>query len=68
MNLEYYYWYFKSALPKRLCEEIIQYGNSQTEKILTGGATENDEISDEERKKLRKKKIKYCLVRRKLAL
>ena len=57
MNLEYYYWYFKSALPKRLCEEIIQYGNSQTEKIaLTGGANPNDEISDEERKKIEVKR------------
>jgi PKHD-type hydroxylase len=57
MNLEYYYWYFKSALPKRLCDEIIQYGNSQrTRMALTGGATEPDEVSDVEKKKIENKR------------
>ncbi len=53
MNLEYYYWFFKSVIPKRLCEEIIQYGNSKTEiTALTGDKTEDDEISNEEIKKI----------------
>ena len=26
MNLQNYYWYFESALPSRLCDDIIKYG------------------------------------------
>jgi PKHD-type hydroxylase len=37
MNLYNYYYYFKSALTPRLCDEIIKYGNKQQEQIaLTG--------------------------------
>ena len=37
MNLEYYYWYFQSAIPPKICDDIIEYGKSQQEQIaLTG--------------------------------
>ena len=26
MNLKNYYWYFKSVIPKRICDEISKYG------------------------------------------
>ena len=26
MNLEYYYWYFKSVIPPRICDDIVRYG------------------------------------------
>ena len=26
MNLQNYYWYFESALPSRLCDDIVKYG------------------------------------------
>ena len=40
MNLQNYYWYFKSALTPRFCDELIKYGNQQQEQIaLTGGQT-----------------------------
>ena len=26
MNLQYYYWFFKSAIPPRICDDIIRYG------------------------------------------
>jgi hypothetical protein len=40
MNLTNYYWYFKSAIPERVCDDIIKYGNAQREQIaLTGGQT-----------------------------
>ena len=38
MNLSNYYWYFTSAIPPRLCDEIIKHGLSKTEEMaITGG-------------------------------
>jgi hypothetical protein len=40
MLLSNYYWYFQSAIPKKICDEIIEYGKSQKKKqlqALTGG-------------------------------
>ena len=49
MNLTNYYWYFKSAVPKRICDELVRYGNQlKNQMALTGG------LSD---KKLKKKDI-----------
>jgi hypothetical protein len=28
MNLTNYYWYFQSAVPARICDEIVKYGKS----------------------------------------
>ena len=33
MNLFNYYWYFKSALTPRFCDDVIEYANSQKEVI-----------------------------------
>ena len=33
MNLDNYYWYFKSALTPRFCEEVIQHGLAQKENL-----------------------------------
>ena len=27
MNLKDYYYYFKSAIPERICDDIVKYGN-----------------------------------------
>ena len=36
MNLKYYYWFWKNALPRRLCDDIIQYGlRNKKEKGIT---------------------------------
>ena len=38
MNISNYYWYFKSALSPRFCNEVIAYANQQKEVMaLTGG-------------------------------
>ena len=38
MNLSNYFWYFKSALTPRFCDEVIKYALSQKETMaLTGG-------------------------------
>ena len=31
MNLEYYYWYFQSVIPPKICDDIIEYGKSKQE-------------------------------------
>ena len=38
MNISNYYWYFKSALTPRFCDEVIKYANNQKEVMArTGG-------------------------------
>lgn len=38
MNLEHYYWYFKEAVPARICDDIVKYGKSIKDQMaLTGG-------------------------------
>ena len=39
MNLQNYYFYFKSALTPRFCDELIKYGKSKSDELaLTGNA------------------------------
>ena len=60
MNLEYYYWYFQSAIPPKICDDIIKYGLTQKEQLaLTGGLTEKKEeekLTEKELKDLSKKR------------
>ena len=38
MNIENYYWYFQSAIPNRICDDIARYGKQlQDEMAVTGG-------------------------------
>ena len=46
MNLEYYYWYFQSVIPPKICDDIIEYGKSQQEQIALTG--EHDPEKDSE--------------------
>ena len=51
MNLTNYYWYFKSAIPENICDDIVKYGHQlQDQMAVTGG------FSDVE--KLNKKQLK----------
>ena len=34
MNISNYYWYFKSALTPRFCDDVIAYANKQKEVIV----------------------------------
>ena len=52
MNLTNYYWYFQSAVPSRICDEIVKYGKSLSDQMaLTGGLGADP-------KKLNKKQVK----------
>ncbi len=56
MNLINYYWYFQSAIPIRICDEIVKYGQQlQDEMAVTGGFGN---------KKLNKKQIKDLKTKR----
>ena len=49
MNLTHYYWYFKSALTPRFCDEVIKYANEQKEVMaLTGGYGERKKLNKTE--------------------
>jgi PKHD-type hydroxylase len=47
MNLTNYYWYFKSALPPLLCDNIIKYALAHSDKIGTTGDFENKILDNE---------------------
>ena len=56
MNLTNYYWYFQSAIPIRICDEIVRYGQQlQDEMAVTGGFGEQ---------KLNEKQIKDLKTKR----
>ena len=38
MNLTNYYWYFKSAIPERICDDIVKYGHQLQDQMATMGA------------------------------
>jgi len=55
MNLNNYYYYFKKAIPERICDEIIKHGNQQREELaVIGGFTKNKNLTKEEEKILKK--------------
>jgi|TARA_R100000995_G_scaffold61764_1_gene31562 PKHD-type hydroxylase len=38
MNLQNYYWYFKSVIPKRICDDIVRYGHQMQDQLgIVGG-------------------------------
>ena len=56
MNLEYYYWYFQSAIPPKICDDIIEYGKSQQEQIALTGDYDPNTIGEKDIKDVSKKR------------
>ena len=57
MNLKYYYWYFTSAVPPKICDDILEHGNSLEKEIaITGHENRNKPPSKEELKNIQKKR------------
>ena len=56
MNLEYYYWYFQSAIPPKICDDIIEYGKSQQEQIALTGDYDPKKVSEDDIKDVSKKR------------
>ena len=57
MNLTNYYWYFQSAIPARICDEIIRYGKQRKDQVaVTGGFSESKKLNPQQVKDLKKKR------------
>ena len=57
MNLKNYYWYFQSAIPQHICDDIVKYGYQlQDQLAVTGLRTNKKELNKKELKDLKKKR------------
>ena len=64
MNLSNYYWYFKSAIPPRICDMIVKYGKEEKQKeimAITGGYGRDRDFN---KQPLSKKEIKNLKTKR----
>ena len=58
MNISNYYWYFKSAIPPRICDMIVKYGKAEKQRetvAITGGFGRDRNL---DKQPLNKKEIK----------
>ena len=56
MNISNYYWYFKSAVPSKICDDIIKYGLSQTETMARTGGYGDKKLSEQEIKDMKRRR------------
>jgi PKHD-type hydroxylase len=56
MNISNYYWHFTSAIPSKLCDDIIKYGLSKSETMALTGTYDNKKISKDEINNLKLKR------------
>ena len=57
MNLKWYYWYFQSVVPEKICDDIIEYGLSQkSQTAITGSGISKEPPTKEELKNIQKKR------------
>ena len=56
MNLIHYYWYFKSIIPERICNDIVKYGHQMQDQMAVTGGYENKKLNKKQVKDLKKKR------------
>ena len=57
MNLTNYYWYFQSAIPERICDDIVKYGHQlQHQMAVTGGYGDGKKLNQKQIKDLKTKR------------
>ena len=56
MNLSNYFWYFKSALTPRFCDEVIKYALQQQDGIARTGGFDKPKLSKEDVKNIQRKR------------
>jgi PKHD-type hydroxylase len=57
MNLANYYWYFQSAIPSRICDDIVKYGQQlQDQMAVTGGYSHGKKLNQKQIKDLKTKR------------
>ena len=57
MNLLNYYWWFKSVIPERICDDIVKYGHQIKDQMAVTGGYGNKKLNQKEIKDLKKKEI-----------
>src|SRR6056300_951913 len=55
MNLTNYYWYFKSAIPERICDDIVKYGHQMQDQMAVTGGYGDKKLNAKQVKDLKKK-------------
>jgi PKHD-type hydroxylase len=56
MNISNYYWYFKSAIPPKICDDIIKYGLTQAETMARTGEYGDKELTKNQIKDMKRKR------------
>ena len=56
MNISNYYWYFKSALPPKICDDIIKYGLTKSETMARTGGYGDKKLSKQEIKDMKRRR------------
>ncbi len=56
MNLSNYYWYFTSAIPPKICDDIIKYGLSQAETMARTDGYGDKELTKDQIKNMQRKR------------
>ena len=56
MNISNYYWYFTSAIPPKICDDIIKYGLSKSESMARTGGYGDRKLTYDEIKDMKKKR------------
>ena len=56
MNLTNYYWYFKSAIPERICDDIVKYGHQLQDQMAVTGGLGGRKLNKKEVQDLKKKR------------
>ena len=54
MNISNYYWFFKSALTPRFCDDVIDYANQQKEVMARTGGYGDREVNKEDVKNIQR--------------
>jgi|TARA_R110000796_G_scaffold110014_1_gene221511 PKHD-type hydroxylase len=54
MNLQNYYWYFKSVIPERICDDIVRYGNQMQDQLGVTGEFREKPLNKKNIKDLKK--------------
>ena len=56
MNLANYYWYFQSAIPSRICDDIVKYGQQLQDQMAVTGGYGDRKLNQKEIKDLKTKR------------
>ena len=56
MNLTNYFWYFQSAVPHRICDDIVKYSKSIQDQMAVTGGYGNRPLNQKQVKDMKKKR------------